>query len=396
MTDDAHRAILRQIVGEDRVAMPGGAAPEAGTDGRFALRLEAARTVRDDFGLTGVVEECLALRPKLEDLEQEVTRERLTVMLQGGEGRRGLAVFSPDLALTLLEWRLLGMLAAEAPEPRPLTATDAAILADLTDPLLARFGAVMAERPGCDWAVGYVQGATIEDPRHVPLILPAGGYHGFRITLRLGEAGRGGELFLAIPEAHAPAPPKPREEDGAPWPDALKVGVLGAELVLNAVLWRTRLPAAAVGRLQPGDLLPMPATALTEVRLEGPGRVVVAEGRLGQSNGERAVKIDGEDDAMAGYGAPAGQVPGLDAAAPMALADSALGEPGDPALPGESAPGFAPEAAEFDPQAAFSPEETEFDPAAALPMDTAEFDPEAAFSPETADFGADFPGLGES
>ncbi|TCP38046.1 FliM/FliN family flagellar motor switch protein [Rhodovulum marinum] len=380
MTDDAHRAILRQIVGEGRVAMPDGAALASGTDGRFALRLEAARTVRDDFGLTGVVEECQALHPRLEDLEQEVTRERLAVLLQGGNGRQGLAVYSPELALALLEWRLLGMLSAEAPEARPLTATDAAILADLTDPLLTRFGAAMAARPGCDWAVGYMQGATVEDPRHVPLILPSGGYHGFRITLRLGEAGRGGELFLAVPETHAPAPPKPRKEEGPPWPDALKVGVLGAELVLNAVLWRTRLPAAVVGRLKPGDLLPMPATALTEVRLEAPGRVTVAEGRLGQSNGERAIKIDGEDGVLAGFAAPAQAAPGLAAPAPMALAEADLAEPEELALPGA---------------AAFDAEATDFDPAAAFPVESGEFDPEAAFSPESADFGADFPGLAE-
>lgn len=383
MTDDAHRAIFRQILGEGRAPMPADRAPGDGADGRVTLRLETARTVRDDFGLTAVVEECALLRPRLEDLEAEVTPDRLSVLLRGSEGRLGLAVFTPDLALALLEWRLLGMLGAEAPTPRPLTGTDAAILGDLTDPLLARFGAAMAARPGSDWARGFTQGATIEDSRHVPLTLAPGGYHAFRLALRLGEGTRGGELFLALPQAHAPAPTKPRPEDGPPWPDALRSGVLGAELVLNAVLWRMRLSAAEVGRLQPGDLLTVPAAALTAVRLEGPGRVAVAEGRLGQSNGERAVKIAGGEEALPGLAGPALAAPGLAAPAPMAMsAPMGMGDP----------------MGMDDPMAALGAgdDEAGFPVAAMNLSDEAAFDAEAAFSPGAVDFGADFPELSET
>ncbi|TCO68787.1 FliM/FliN family flagellar motor switch protein [Rhodovulum euryhalinum] len=373
MTDDAHRAILRQIVGDTRVAMPGGPVPESGGDGRFALRLEAARAVRDDFGLTGIVETCALLRPRLEDLEAEVTPDRLSMLLRGGAGRLGLAVYSPELAMALLEWRLLGMLAAEVPAPRRLTATDAAILADLTDPLLARFGAAMAAKPGGDWAEGYSQGGLVHDPRHLPLILAQGGYHGFRLTLKLGDGVRGGDLFFALPESHAPAAATSHTEEGAPWPDALRGGVLGAELGLNAVLWRMRLSAADIGRLRPGDLLPIPLAALTSVRLEGPGRVVVAEGRLGQSNGDRAVKISGGEDDPPGLAGPS-------MAAPM------LGGMADPI--GEDVT-LAMDTADFPVETADFPAMGEFDAGA-------DFDPDAAFAPQTSDFDFDFPALSDS
>ncbi|SIO12127.1 Type III flagellar switch regulator (C-ring) FliN C-term [Rhodovulum sp. ES.010] len=342
MTDDAHRAILRQIVGDSRVEVPRALSGEGGADGRIALRLETARAVREDFGLTAVVEACTPFRPRLEELQGEVLPERLAITLAGGEERTGLLVLSPELALALLEWRLLGMLAEEAPAARPFTGTDAAILADLVDPWLTRFAAAMAERAGSDWAQGYRQGARVEDARHVPLILAEGGYHGFRMTLSLGAGTRGGEMLLALPESHAPAPAKPAEGAGMPWPQAMRAGVLGAELALTAVLWRTRLPAAALGQLRPGDMVPIPAAALTAVRLEAPGRVAVAEGRLGQANGERAVRIETIEGDPPGLAAPSA-APGLTAPEPDLPMAAAPADPGaDMPFPASAAPG-APE-----------------------------------------------------
>ncbi|GAA0309095.1 flagellar motor switch protein FliM [Rhodovulum strictum] len=353
--------------------MPSVRTAESGSDGRFALRLEAARAIRDDFGITGMVEDCALSRLRLEDLGEQVTPERLSMVLRNGKGRLGLAVYSPELALALLEWRLLGILASEAAAPRSLTATDAAILADLTDPLLSRFGAAMAALPGGDWAAGYAQGNVIEDVRHLPLILAQCGYHGYRLTLKLGEGLRGGELFLALPESAQPEQQKTPEKDSAPWPEALRSGVLGAELVLNAVLWRTRLSAAEIGRLRPGDLVPMPATALGAVRLEGPGRVVITEGRLGQANGERAVKIAGPDEDQ----------PGL----------SALSAAPDHGAP---PPGFAPE----EEDSGF-PLATDFPAMADLPDETdfpamADFPAMGDFDAEESDFGFDFPAMAQN
>lgn len=292
MAEETHRDILRRILGDSPVALRTGA-PAHGANGVAALRLEAARATRDMFGLTAIVEACDALRPSLSELEREFAPGTLAVLLNGPDDRLGLAVFTPELALALLEWRLLGLLGEQAPPARPLTATDAAILADLTDPLLARFGAAMAGSEAGAWATGFAQGAHLEDPRHIPLTLSDVPYHGFRLRLALGEGARGGALFLALPEPAQTTQAAAPEMPGRPWPEALKAGVLGAELALTAVLWRTRMPAAAVGRLRPGDLLPLPATALNAVRLEGPGGVSVAEGRLGRAHGDRAVKIEG-------------------------------------------------------------------------------------------------------
>jgi len=330
MTEEAHRAILKRIVGEARVALPSEAAHGAGKDEVAALRLEIARVARDVFGLTVIVESCRTERPSLNELQDEVASGALSLLLPGKDGRLGVAVYSADLALALLEWRLLGMLSEDAAPARPLTRTDASILADLTDPVLARFGAAVSAEAGGDWAAGYRQGAPIEDPRHVPLTLAAGRYHAFRVELLLGKGRRGGALYFALPDTRPASAPAAGEEKARPWPEALRAGVLGAELSITAVLTRLRLPATEVGRLRPGDCLPLPAAALASVRLEAPGGVPVAEGRLGQINGDRAVKIEtGPADALGPRAASAAAPQAAPASQPMPPEEpAALGEPG--------------------------------------------------------------------
>jgi len=330
MTEEAHRAILKRILGDGR----GGLRPDAGQGqgAVAALRLEIARVARDAFGLTATIDSCRAERRALEDLQDEMGPGRLTLVLQGRDGRLGLAVYSVDLVLALLEWRLLGILPDEAPPERMPTRTDAAVLGDLTDPVLARFGAAVAEG-GADWAAGYRQGAPIEDPRHLPLTLAPGHYHAFRVQILLGQGRRGGELLIALPEIQRAEAAASDGPPSRPWPEALTAGVLGAELSINAVLWRLRLPATEAGRLRPGDCLPLPAVALSSVRLEAPGGVPVAGGRLGQVQGDRAVKVETGPGATLEPGT-ARAAPPL-SVAPPAARDDADGDAGDEGLPAE-------------------------------------------------------------
>jgi len=326
MAEDGHHAILRRILGEDRVSLGGGRG--GGNNGAAALRLETARAMRDSFGLTALVEECKADRAGLPEIQTEIGPGSLPILLRTSDGRLGLVVYSSELALALLEWRLIGFLSETAPPDRPLTATDAAVLADLTDPVLDRFGRAMKEADGVDWASGYTQGARIDDPRHVPLIMAAGRYRLYRLRLVAGR-GRAGGLIIALPEAAPVLRPRTAENVARPWPEALRAGVLGAELTLNAVLWRSRVSAAAIARFRPGDLIPLPAAALGAVQLEGPGGVAIAGGRLGQAHGDRAVKLDtesGEADAS-GFDAGPAEIGAL-AASGLPGSDLPMGDAG--------------------------------------------------------------------
>ncbi|ARE38386.1 Flagellar motor switch protein [Rhodovulum sp. P5] len=329
MGNEAHSAILRRILeaaaaedsaGKGRKSRGGHGKPEVSI-----LRLEAARMAREAFGITAIIDSLEVLNPTLEELEAEVSEEGgLPVLLNGPDGRMGLAVYTPELALALLEWRLLAFLGSEEPSHRPLTATDGAVLADFLDPLLARFGTALEEETGAEWPCGYSQGTRIDDPRHVQLTLADVPYRGFRVGLKLGPGTRGGKFFLALPEiVKKDALAGDGHAHAVKWSDSLKTGVLGAELTIQGVLMRTRVNAATVSRWKVGDTVALPADALSSIKLEGPGGVFVAEGRLGQMKGDRAVKIDGAggDD---GDDAGMMQLPAAAAAEPM---DMALPEP---------------------------------------------------------------------
>ncbi|WP_132605003.1 FliM/FliN family flagellar motor switch protein [Rhodovulum adriaticum] len=259
-----------------------------------ALPLAVARAGHERLGLTLVAGKVTVSAPALGGLAEVLPGAGLPLLLRGASGV-GLAVFSAELALALLEWCLTGDIAAQAPPLRPLTATDAAVLADFTDPMLSALGG----ETGPDWARGYAQGPVLEDARHLALRLAPGAYRGFATTVSLGEGARGGTLFLALPGPQAPASPDRGAEPFSA--GALQDSVLAARVPLRAVLWRMQMPAAALRQLAPGQDLVLPAAALARVRLEGAGAIPLAQGRLGQAHGERAVRLEGE--------APGGALP---------------------------------------------------------------------------------------
>ncbi|TCP61831.1 type III flagellar switch regulator (C-ring) FliN [Rhodovulum bhavnagarense] len=293
MIDDTHRAILKRITAPPADTDPAGDAAALAQ----ALRVAAMRAGQGGYGLMLSVEDATVDETDLAGLAGEMTENSLGVLLDAENGGGGLAVFSADLALMLVEWRLTGALAEVAPSPRPMTPTDAAILADFTDPLLT----ALAAETGADWARGFVQGAVLEDARHVVLRMARGDYRALRLSLSTVAGARCGTLVLALPGLRAGDGASPAQ--GAPIcgaPATLDEGVLAAGLSLRAVLWRLRMPAAAVGRLGAGDRLVIPAAAIARLRLETPAGHLVARGRLGQSAGERAVRIERPDRAGSG------------------------------------------------------------------------------------------------
>jgi flagellar motor switch protein FliM len=88
------------------------------------------------------------------------------------------------------------------------------------------------------------------------------------------------------------------------------------------------LPLARLGALQVGETLTLPGSALDETAIVGVDGHPVAMGRLGQSVGQRAVRLHAEDGASA---PGAAQVP---AAAPAAHGDAGLPVPAAGADPG--------------------------------------------------------------
>ncbi|SDH64275.1 FliM/FliN family flagellar motor switch protein [Alloyangia pacifica] len=223
--------------------------------------------------------------------------EALLLLLDGPEGVVGFVTLERDLVVGLTEVQTMLQVTQMPADPRPFTATDAAMAAPLLDATLERFARFLEDHPLRAQIEGFRFGAMLEDARAAGMLLDAPGYMMFRTTLDLALGRRRGELRLFLPErpgARRAAPP------GQPGAHEQKMELLPAQM--QAVLGALRLPLGRVQALQPGDLLPLAPEVLERVTFyTGPG-TPVAGGRLGQMNGMRAVRLTWPRGAGSGEG----------------------------------------------------------------------------------------------
>lgn len=258
-----------------------------------ALERGVTRAARSELGATLLVAEQTESAPGLTELTDGAAEHALLLMLEGPDGAQGLAVASPDLVALVLALRMTGTAPATPPEARAPTRIDADMLGDWLDRLLSEFAAPLAGQPSARWSQGFHSGDRLSDPRLVRFSLPDQAYRAYDLRLELPACSGALTLRLVLPAE----PAHPIAEDGGDAAD--KAGehathVLGATVAIDAVLTRLKVPLEAVADWQPGTLLPFAASAIDEVRLEMPGRVLVASGRLGQARGDRAVRLSGD------------------------------------------------------------------------------------------------------
>ncbi|MEQ9259870.1 MAG: FliM/FliN family flagellar motor switch protein [Roseovarius sp.] len=233
-------------------------------------------------------------------LRAEVPEGHLLLLLDGPEGGRGALLIDRQFAQALVEVQTMGRVSPGEAPPRPLTATDASVSAPLIDAMLRAF-ADRLERlaPGAGPGI-YRFGDRLEDARALALALTAQDFELFRLTVDIARGAKTGVLTLILP-APLLRPPEP-EPDVATGRFDLAQVAMDASVTLDAVLHRLRLPLREVCALRPGQLIPVPATAITGAELTAARGHVVAQVRLGQLNGARAVRLRGAP-AEAGDGA---------------------------------------------------------------------------------------------
>jgi flagellar motor switch protein FliM len=186
----------------------------------------------------------------------------------------------------VIEMQTTGKVGPVPPPPRRPTAVDAALAAGLVDAALAAFDAAtlgMSEPPPIR---GARQAGRVADLRAAALLLGEGATQVTRIELDLGGGVRAGVMVLMMP----PAPP--RGQDGRRvLADDLRPVVMEGQVTLRAVLHRTALPLARIRSLAPGERIAVPGAALGAVAVEGADGRVVAQARLGQVEGWKALRL---------------------------------------------------------------------------------------------------------
>ncbi|MEI4233362.1 FliM/FliN family flagellar motor C-terminal domain-containing protein [Roseovarius sp. D22-M7] len=291
-----------------------------------ALRLSLARAADALFDLALTVATVEQRRVGLADIAEVLHEDGLIVLLDGSDGARGALCLDQQMMAALIEVQTTGRVRKGAAQPRPATRTDAAMTAPLVDALMDGIDSEMGAEIADYQPRGFCFGDRVEDLRGLALTLEADNYDHFRVTVDLASGAKTGCLDLLLPVRAAPpkrnAAADPKTGKGAEMGDI----VLGAPVVLDAVLARITLPLRDACAFEPGQTLPLDREALSATRLLGAGGHLVAEARLGQVNGWRALRL---------VSAPSAPLPDLAEPAPQGTSDR-------PALRGPESPAKAP------------------------------------------------------
>ena len=272
-----------------------------------AVRLSLERVSDRLFDLQVAVRTVEQVGCSLADLKDVASGDRLLMLLDAygdlgpdkapnGLAGCGAAILDRGLVQSLVEVQTRGRVTQAELEERAFTYTDAAVTAQLIDPVLSSVDEMMIETPQSPDPLRLRYGDKVEDARALLLVLEAPDYILFRITLDIEDGARSGTMVLAIPDEML-RPPKP-----APDPDEADTGqfdlsgmALSAPIALNAIVARLNMPLSRLCTLKPGDKIPVSRNVLSRTELIGSKGFVLGKVVLGQMNGFRAVRLGPEE-----------------------------------------------------------------------------------------------------
>jgi len=255
-----------------------------------ALRVAVLRAAEDaaelEAKLAGFSEE----KTTLIDIVQRLEDPYLICLIEGPGGAVGLALWDCQIMSALVEQLITGRVVPSPADPRPPTRTDAAVIAEFMGMMLKVFDDGLAQIGDAPPVSGFRQVGLLEDSRAVTMALEDIDYRHYRLSLDLADGAKTGELQLIFPWNRV----MPAASTGAgisrwktDWRDVVKT----THAPIEAILHRTSMPISEIARLQVGTTILIPAEAIGAMSLEGENRHPVATGRLGQTNGHRAVRV---------------------------------------------------------------------------------------------------------
>ncbi|HBG99279.1 MAG TPA: hypothetical protein DDY29_11350 [Rhodobacteraceae bacterium] len=280
-------SVLRRITAKRGTALQGGAAALA-----QPVAIMLGKVSRAVLGLAASASAIATGRSGLDGLPGLVPRGALLVVLERGGAPLGLFGLDGGVATALSEYRLTGLLAARSGPSRPITEIDAELLREFVDATLAGLREAVP-----DMSTTLVFSRHLADLRALPYVLPDAPLDWLSAELSLGEGETHGTVLIALPagELSGTPPPRPNSASAQAWRNRLRAAVEAAPATLDAVLYRWRMPLARVEALAPGDVIDLPREALDTVSLVAAGAGPVLAGRLGQTRGQRAIRIGPAD-----------------------------------------------------------------------------------------------------
>jgi len=267
-----------------------GESESAGMTPAKALRLALSKSAQDELSLALRVQGVAESRVNQPGLLAALSDDLLLLLLDGPQGGLGVAALDIQALAAVIEVQTMGQVLKSPATQRRATATDSAMCTPLLDRVLQEFEGHLAGSSAERWATGFRFGERVENTRLLGLRIDEAEYRLFRITMDLADGAKQGEMLLALP-ADGCGQRKSGAEGGQNWAQLLQKVVQATHVELHAVLYRTQIPLAKAGAFKTGDLVPVPQSAIGAVQLEGVDGRVVGMARLGQQNGNRALRI---------------------------------------------------------------------------------------------------------
>lgn len=273
--------------------------PEGGPGADRCWRLSLARAARDLLKAPMEVQSLVLGRASLAEVLEVPPERALLAVLEGpGEGL-GMMAISPGVLQAMIEMLTIGRVAGGTAAPRKPTRTDAAMVAPLIDAALGDLEASLAQEADLAWAGGWRYASFLDDPRPLGLMLEDFSYRLLKAEVDLGRGAQQGGIILALPaEGRGRLPSRPvvravidEAQTHRAFAEALADEVEGSVARLDAVLTRVCLSLAQVVGLAVGDVLPLKVASLDKVSIEGLDGRKMAEGKLGQNRGMRALRL---------------------------------------------------------------------------------------------------------
>jgi flagellar motor switch protein FliM len=276
-----------------KIRSPANPFDQKGVSPAKAMRLAFARACEEvaDFEaiVTGFGEDDVSLSQISGDLKMS----DLIVKTKAPSGGVGLAIWDRDAISVFIEQLITGRVVAKVAQDRAPTPTDAAVLAGILDAILAGYDAELAQVAVGQGIAGFRKSGVFGDARSLSMGLSDIPYHRYRLQLEFCNGARNGALHLVFPQGSGAR----RASGGASldgWQADWRSALADASTSVTAILSRVSIPLGQLKELEIGSQVPVPTASISRVMLEGFDHRRVALGRLGQSNGRRAVMISCE------------------------------------------------------------------------------------------------------
>jgi flagellar motor switch protein FliM len=287
----AEAGIIRRKVASARVV-----AAEGGPGADRGWRVGLARAARDQLKVALDVLSLVVERRSLAELAELVPDRAMIAVLEGPAEGLGAIVLTQPILGGFIEAQTIGRIRAQAVPPRKPTRTDAAMVAEVIDAALSGMEAALADEADLVWAGGFRYASFLDEARTLNLLLEDVPLRLIRAEVSLSGGLRNGEILLALPaEGRGQRPALSSEpalpDHGPVFAQDLAERVNGASARVEAVLARLTMPLAHVMALTEGMILPLQDAALDNISLEGLDGRRVAEGKLGQNRGMRAIRL---------------------------------------------------------------------------------------------------------